>query len=276
MLPKGAKPMTEAEWLACTDPDRILAHLLGRDIGIGNAFLAMLGLGGDPGRAGRQQPSARKLRLFAVACCGRIRTLMRDERSRNAVRTSARYADGLVGEEDLRAAQDAAGAAVVANDPLVFAEYLSVAGGAGVSTGKTWYWAARAAAAVASSEIPEVVTAVSHVERAAIEAIMKSGSADDWAQAIGAQVRVGLQRDIFGNPFRPARPPAPAVLAWNDGTVRRIAEGIYAERAFDRLPILADALLDAGCDDAELLDHCRSEGPHVRGCWALDLILGKN
>src|SRR5438067_305851 len=59
------------------------------------------------------------------------------------------------------------------------------------------------------------------------------------------------------------------------GTVRRIAEGIYAERAFDRLPILADALLDAGCDDEAILSHCRTDGPHVRGCWVIDLILGK-
>jgi hypothetical protein len=66
------------------------------------------------------------------------------------------------------------------------------------------------------------------------------------------------------------------VLTWNDGTVRRLAEAIYEERAFGRLPILADALLDAGCDNEELIAHCRSEGPHVRGCWAVDLILGKS
>jgi hypothetical protein len=54
-----------------------------------------------------------------------------------------------------------------------------------------------------------------------------------------------------------------------------LAQAIYDERAFDRLPILADALLDAGCDNEELLAHLRSEGPHVRGCWAVDLILGK-
>jgi hypothetical protein len=71
-------------------------------------------------------------------------------------------------------------------------------------------------------------------------------------------------------------PPPRAVLAWNDGTVRKIAEGIYAERAFDRLPILADALLDAGCDNEELIAHCRGAGPHVRGCWVVDTILRKS
>ena len=73
-----------------------------------------------------------------------------------------------------------------------------------------------------------------------------------------------------------SRAVSPAVLAWSDGTVMRMAQGIHEERAFDRLPILGDALLDAGCDDEELIGHCRSAGPHVRGCWALDLILGKS
>jgi hypothetical protein len=67
----------------------------------------------------------------------------------------------------------------------------------------------------------------------------------------------------------------PAVLTWNDGTVRRIAEGINADGAYARLPILADARLDAGCDNEQLLAHCRNESPHVRGCWAIDLIIGK-
>jgi hypothetical protein len=64
-------------------------------------------------------------------------------------------------------------------------------------------------------------------------------------------------------------------LNWNDGTVVKLAEGIYNDRAFDRLPVLADALEDAGCTEAEILAHCRSGGEHVRGCWVLDLILGK-
>ena len=66
-----------------------------------------------------------------------------------------------------------------------------------------------------------------------------------------------------------------AWLAWNGGTVPRIAQAIYAERAFDRLPVLADALEDAGCANADVLAHCRSGGEHVRGCWVIDLLLGK-
>jgi hypothetical protein len=84
----------------------------------------------------------------------------------------------------------------------------------------------------------------------------------------------GLLREIFGNPFRPVTVD-PAWLRWNDGTVPKIAQGIYEERAFCRLPILHDALLDAGCDNEDILAHCRGDGPHVRGCWVIDLILGK-
>jgi hypothetical protein len=61
----------------------------------------------------------------------------------------------------------------------------------------------------------------------------------------------------------------------NEGTVPQIAQAIYTDRAFDRLPVLADALEDAGCADASILDHCRQPGEHVRGCWVLDLLLGK-
>ncbi|HEX5271212.1 MAG TPA: hypothetical protein VFW33_12015, partial [Gemmataceae bacterium] len=85
-----------------------------------------------------------------------------------------------------------------------------------------------------------------------------------------------LLRDVFGPlPFREVTVDI-AWLTWNTGTVRKIAEGIYEERAFDRMAILHDALLDAGCDNEDMLAHCRSSaGPHVRGCWVIDLILGK-
>lgn len=63
---------------------------------------------------------------------------------------------------------------------------------------------------------------------------------------------------------------------WRSETVLALAAGIYAEGAFDRLPILADALEEAGCDNTDILAHCRGPGPHVRGCWVVDLILGKS
>jgi hypothetical protein len=90
----------------------------------------------------------------------------------------------------------------------------------------------------------------------------------------GCAAQTALLREVFGNPFRPVAVD-PYWLAWNDGTVVRLAQVVYEERAFDRLPILADALEEAGCDNTDILSHCRQPGEHVRGCWALDLLLGK-
>jgi hypothetical protein len=85
------------------------------------------------------------------------------------------------------------------------------------------------------------------------------------------EVQSSLLRDIFGNPFRPVAFDS----RWLTEDVVGVARGIYEDRAFDRLPLLADALMDAGCDCDNILIHCRSEGPHVRGCWVLDVVLGK-
>ena len=84
-----------------------------------------------------------------------------------------------------------------------------------------------------------------------------------------------LLHDIFDTlPFRSAALDS-SWVAWTDGTVVKLAQGIYADRAFDRLPVLADALEDAGCTDADILGHLRGPGPHVRGCWVVDLVLAK-
>jgi hypothetical protein len=81
-----------------------------------------------------------------------------------------------------------------------------------------------------------------------------------------------LLREIFDPlPFRPVN----IDLRWLTSTVVDLATAIYQERAFDKLSILADALQDSGCDNQEIIAHCRSEGPHVRGCWVIDLLLGK-
>src|SRR4029078_9800612 len=79
-----------------------------------------------------------------------------------------------------------------------------------------------------------------------------------------------LLRDVFGNPFRPARFSAD----WRTDTAAALARQMYESRGFDAMPILADALQDAGCDSDDILSHCRGPGPHVRGCWVVDLVLG--
>lgn len=96
---------------------------------------------------------------------------------------------------------------------------------------------------------------------------------DNWHKARSAEelAQCAILTDIVGNPFHPvALDPA-----WHTEAVVGLAADIYSDRAFDRLPVLADALEDAGCADADILAHCRGPGPHVRGCWAVDLLLGK-
>jgi hypothetical protein len=96
-------------------------------------------------------------------------------------------------------------------------------------------------------------------------------TADVWRTRAEHKLQAMRLRDIFGNPFRPGTVDP----AWLTSTVVALARSVYDERAFDGLPILADALQDAGCDSADVLDHCRGPGPHVRGCWVVDLLLGK-
>src|SRR5262249_12230324 len=90
-----------------------------------------------------------------------------------------------------------------------------------------------------------------------------------------AAVLADLLRDIFGPTLDHRSTIDPDWLTWNEGTVVRLAQAIYDERAWDRMPVLADALEDAGCADAAILDHCRAAKEYARGCWVIDLLLGK-
>ncbi|QEL17583.1 hypothetical protein [Limnoglobus roseus] len=181
--------------------------------------------------------SVRKQRLFACACCRRIWHLLADPRSRHAVETAERFVDGDVTTGEIEAAMTAADDA--ADD----------AHGPGSE-------AAEAAADV-----------IADVRGCAIAA----ASAGDQQRRVERFAQSVLLRDIFGNAFRPVT----FSPDWLTPTAVDLAEVIYEDRAFDRLPILADALQDAGCEDADVLGHCRSDGPHVRGCWVVDGVLGK-
>jgi hypothetical protein len=99
-----------------------------------------------------------------------------------------------------------------------------------------------------------------------------------WLQRVVREIQSDCVRDIFGNPFRPvALDPA-----WRTPTVAGLATAAYEERTLpagtldpDRLAVLADALEETGCDNTDILSHLRGPGPHVRGCWVVDLLLGK-
>jgi len=196
--------------------------------------------------------SDRKLRLFMTACCRRIWHLLKDESSREAVEVSERYADGLAAEKQLIAARSA-----ILPDRRFFSDpgglQLRTRGDRRRAGFDAVIWAADANPRVAASES---VRLAAHA------------SGDWWVEY---RAQVALLREVFGNPFR----PVPFELAWRTAATEAIAQTIYDERRFDDLPILADALEEAGCTDTDILAHCRLPGEHVRGCWVIDLVLGK-
>lgn len=226
--------MTEAEWQTCSDPDQMLVYLRGK-------------------------ASDRKLRLFAVACCRRIWPQLTDERSRRAVEVAERYADGqATGRELAAACRDAVKATRRRETPAAWAAYWTCKR---LVADTVWNAAAAASGAGARS-----AAGLSRESRAG-EAAWNAGSeAADNDQA-------ELLRDLLGNPHRPVT-LFPSWLSWNDGALSKIAATIYAERRYADLPLLADALEEAGCTDEAMLAHCRRPGEHVRGCFAVDLLLG--
>jgi hypothetical protein len=218
--------VTEAQWLAGTDPAPMLEFLRGK-------------------------ASSRKLRLLCVTCCHLIWPRLLDKRSRKAVAAAEQYADGLVAEQGLKAAWDAARQAARKSRPSRRrAKYRQVS---------TPEWDAVSAATADDS-------LVEYFAPEAVQAVLEAGDPEEPPPPLCPFIR-----DIFGNPLRPVA----ADPRWLTSTAVALAQTIYGDRAFDRLPILADALEDAGCDDYDVLGHLRGEGPHVRGCWALDLVLGK-
>jgi hypothetical protein len=98
-----------------------------------------------------------------------------------------------------------------------------------------------------------------------------------WDKALDDEtgVQIAILRDIFGRTFRSITID-PSWLAWKNGAIPELAQAMYDQRDFERMPLLAAALRAAGCNNADILDHCRSGGEHVRGCWVVDLLLGKD
>jgi hypothetical protein len=210
--------MNEQEWLTCSNAEIMVD------------FLQM-----------QRKVSARKFRLFAIACCRRVwHWFDNDESSRRALQVAEHYVDGQASEQDLWNANQAPG-----------------------QSGSVTYQAtnpnAGEGAFGAAASIAEGITNCFPIEE--VQAAYHRESLE--------QSR--LSRCIFANPFRPVTPDA----AWLTAEVKTLAQAIYVDRAFERLPELADALAEAGSSNQDILSHCRGTGPHVRGCWVVDLVLGK-
>jgi ankyrin repeat protein len=200
------------------------------------------------------KPSPRKLRLFLVACCRRLLSAWRFQ---EVVDFAEAYADREVNLTRRRALLKAV-APVEADDfPAYSALELATARelpAAQAAAGAEWVIVER----VGRDPEPDPK--------------MEQERLRDWEEE--KRWQAGILRDIFGNPFQPTEINV-SWRKWQRGRIAKLAQKIYDRRQFDELPSLADALEQAGCTDAGMLGHCREAGEHVRGCWVVDLILGK-
>jgi hypothetical protein len=246
--------MTEADWNSCTDPQAMLEFLWTRG-----------------------KLSERKARLFAVACCRCIWALLTDERSQKAVEVLEQYTEGITTIEGLTAAARAA--QLVAEDQQS-TDNLCAAAAAANAVGSDLAHEYRGRRYEdEDEEVP--CNPVSSAKDAAFAAAWAVGhaahpedSGDEWCAASKSQESMHCQllRCILGNPFRPLDDLASSLLT---PTVIGLARTIYEQRSFEHMRELADAVEAAGCTNSHILGHLRGTGPHVRGCWVLDLLLNK-
>jgi hypothetical protein len=238
--------VTEAEWLVCESP---LAPL---------AFVAA-------------RASDRKRRLFLCACCARVlegtpthRRFFRGYypdcflKLERALSVVEQFAEGFLGSDALAEARRDA------EDSVYVPPSIDYGGGSGLD-----YEAAAVVAAAAEHPVAEDVTAACW--RATDSQSARTPGGGGSRRTEEARWQAMVFRDVFGNPFRPiAFSPQ-----WRTGHTVGMASQMYEERDFGAMPILADALEEAGCVEAGILAHCREPGVHVRGCWVVDLVLGK-
>jgi hypothetical protein len=239
----GEKTVTEAEWLACTDPTKLMKQF--RELG-----------------------SGRRLRLLAAAAVHQVEPLLSSDVCRLSLDLAIRLADENVPE-------------VLQSEMRREAwEYIRVNAGTRPQASVN----ADTAAVKAIHSLPDEAVRMALWETAKALTRQRSADSRQWEEAlIWSKGRLmPLVRDIFGNPFRPVTISS-AILAWNNAVVVRLAQAAYEDRHLPagtldntRLLILADALEEAGCTDADILGHLRGPGPHVRGCWVVDWCLGKS
>ena len=233
--------MTEELWFNCNSPDAMLQELQER------------------WRMHRTKSGRRRHRLFATACCRQIPGFATEPVPFALIEAVESYADGAISKAEMQIARDSypcrefTGIIREDFDPILRRRILSA---------HPREEFARQAFAAMAWERPSSCVDCNHDAAAAIEG---------ENMFVERRRQTKYLRDIFGNPFR----PVPLDPRWLTSTVVDLVQAIYDERAFDRMPILADALMDAGCDSDEIILHCRGDGPHVSGCWVVDLLLGK-
>jgi hypothetical protein len=188
----------------------------------------------------------RKLRLFALACCQRIAVRLSHPLSKQALLLAERCAEEIATEEEMR---------------TLAQQFMNEYNARLAAVHGNWQ-------VISTADLDAAYSMTLKVFPASV-AFNVAKVARDIAEEQSHQCC--LLHCIFGNPF-----DTPIInSAWLSCDVNNLAQGIYAEGAFDRMPILGDALEEAGCANADILNHCRQPGEHVRGCWVVDLLLGK-
>jgi hypothetical protein len=251
--------MTEAEWRSSTTPYLLQQRLRRRD---------------DP----------RKWRLLGVAVCRRVLQLLpEDPCFGEALAVAEGHADGKTTRKDLSAAHKQAASAAEA----LWRDH-SHGGHVGISYGgrvkllaANAVWIATHPSRRRAALVPlgDVMMAVAYgtVSPTLPWEAQEIPDRPLYEAAVAAEhlAQAALVRDVFRYHARPPPGVNPAWPSWNGGVIPNLARTIYEERAFDQMPILADALEEAGCPNPDILAHCRQPSEHVRGCWLLDLLLGK-
>ncbi len=254
----------EAAWFTCTDPRPMCLLLRGKERG-------------------------RKFRLFASACCRRVAHLLTDTRSHHAIEVFEHFLDGELTMKEYALGEREAAEACAAQAQIAGAQEF----GRGVSEADrvrlfASMFAAQAVAACfgnVTSTAADCCGALRGYGTAELTDDAQMRAAGDRIEATERTVQAALLRDIFGNPFFPVSIDP----AWRTGAVVKLARDMYTSGDFGAMPDLADALQDAGCENELILNHCRysslqAADPvgggsrpwlHVRGCWVVDLVLGK-
>jgi hypothetical protein len=237
--------MNSSEWTTWTDPQTILAYIRGPESSMKRPIVA----------------TNRQLILWACACCRRIGHLFHDAGCLKAVLAAEGFADGDVTYKDLVA---------IGKDTSKWQSETFYESGEQSVRGYVTQACAHLVEGVDSAfdemETP-FLAPTNDATRWAVAAVWEN--AGERAADREKITQCSILRDILGNPFSPVRCSA----EWQTSAVTALANETYDDRRFCNLPELATALVEAGCDNNDILSHCLSEEPHVRGCWVVDMFL---
>jgi hypothetical protein len=253
--------MSETEWLTSSDPRPMLRYLIGTDEPRVQAVEAF------PDARG----SDRKLRLFACACYHRVSHLLPHPVARATVQVAERFADGAASVAEFLEAEAFVQALATNLEPLWRASQgaerviLHPTHAALALAGIVCWWEPQKAAWYAASN--------AHLEFPFLTnpGVLVHSQERVGGEASEMRAQCELLREMFGNPFRSVA----FAPEWRTDTAVTLARQMHEGGDFGAMPILSDALEEAGCDNEPLLVHCRGPRAHVRGCWVVDLVLDK-